>query len=561
MSAGSFTVGQVMAQCPTGETELVISIATDQYGAETTWQLTGSTGTPIYASGGPYTNASSSGAQVKPDVTTCVPNGTVVKFTAFDQYGDGMNGGYGVGYWKVKYNGTVLGQGGSFGASETRSFAIGATDMALDAVQVGYNYILQEDHTVSGTVSNTSTLPISAFSLTYTVDGSNPVTEDFTASVPVGGSYDYSFTTPWNAPLGVHTVAVSVASVTGGDLIASNNSGTRKEHVAEQLTDRTTLMEEFTSSTCGPCYSLNVLQGFDATLASVQTNQPGSRVAAIKYQMNWPSPSNDPSYNSDGSTRRGYYGVTGIPDPFLDAKEMSYASTAEINAGKDEPSPLDLQVSYTLSGTDIVVTATATPLASTLTGNYKLHLAVTEDHYHYQGAATPQKDYHFAMRKMLPNGQGNTLTALTMGQAQTVTQSYSLVEGGPVQGNFNLWGDVDGITIVAFVQNTSTKEILQSAVAAEPFVGIGEHTANNMLRVWPNPTNDVVFLRYAHPLAAGATVEVFDMLGERVLNTQRSFSGADQVEAISLEKLPAGMYMVRLIANGTSSTQRINLVR
>ena len=63
-----------------------------------------------------------------------------------------------------------------------------------------------------------------------------------------------------------------------------------------------------------PCASFNAV--LDPYLSSLNTNEPGSGIVAVKYQMDWPAPGNDPSYNQDGETRRAYYGVTGISRPF-----------------------------------------------------------------------------------------------------------------------------------------------------------------------------------------------------------------------------------------------------
>src|SRR5690606_31831634 len=118
-----------------------------------------------------------------------------------------------------------------------------------------------------------------------------------------------------------------------------------------------------------------------------------------------------------------------------------------------------------LSGNDVAVTANVTPHFDAPAG-YKLYIAITEDHYVDPASTTSQSNFHYSMRKMLPNGNGTSLAAFVADQTQTVTQNYTLVLGNPQQGNYNLWGDVDGITIVAFVQKTSTKEIYQGAIAS-----------------------------------------------------------------------------------------------
>jgi len=92
-----------------------VDITTDQYGSETTWELTSSSGTVI-ASGGPWSNLSASGTTIQ---TTVNVNGLIAnqcyRFTIYDSYGDGVCCSYGNGSYSVKdANNTVLLSGGSF---------------------------------------------------------------------------------------------------------------------------------------------------------------------------------------------------------------------------------------------------------------------------------------------------------------------------------------------------------------------------------------------------------------------------------------------------------------
>lgn len=548
--------------CPEGETEVVVSIWTDAYGNETTWTLSHVSGTPQYASGGPYSNQSYAGSFAQTPVAVCIPNGTTVRFKINDQYGDGLCCAYGDGNYEVKVDGNPVVTYEPFGASKTFLFTVNpAPELDLFPSQIDLDEIILPGSTqIKGKVRNFGSQSVSSFQLGYRVDGGAPVTATINATLQAHGSYNFTHPTPWNATEGEHTLEVWTALSDGtpdGDV--TNDTLSYIFAVATQSVDRIALMEEFTSSTCGPCYNLNVVNGFDSFLESMQANQDGSSIAAVKYQMNWPSPGNDPSYNSDGNQRKNYYGVTGIPDVFLEGKGLGNFTAAIFNAAANKPAFMDLDVSYTLNGTDISVTADVTPRFTGI--GYKLYVAITEDYYHYQGAATPQKDYHFAMRKMLPSGNGTTLVGMQADDTITKTYNYTLVEGGPAQGNYHLWGTVDGITVVAFVQNTATKEIMQAAFATSPTVGVAEHNADQLLRLWPNPTNDRLFLSYGKALGGQATVELYDALGQRVWEGQRSFASAGQVQGVDVSNLQPGMYFVRLIADGILSTQRIHIVR
>src|SRR5690606_34651158 len=82
------------------------------------------------------------------------------------------------------------------------------------------------------------------------------------------------------------------------------------------------LIEEFTSSTCPPCAGMNAW--LDPLLNGRNANKPNSGLVVVKYQMNFPSPGSDASYNAHGQSRASHYiaGMSswGIPLHFTNGK-------------------------------------------------------------------------------------------------------------------------------------------------------------------------------------------------------------------------------------------------
>lgn len=98
------------AQCPAGQSEVVITIVPDNYPNETSWELRNVQTNDVIATGG---------AQSR---TMCVPSGTCISFTIRDTYGDGMCCSYGNGSYNVRVDGTPVASGGNFGSFETTYF-------------------------------------------------------------------------------------------------------------------------------------------------------------------------------------------------------------------------------------------------------------------------------------------------------------------------------------------------------------------------------------------------------------------------------------------------------
>ena len=74
------------ANCVNGESNIVITITPDTYAGETSWEIADTTGTVLATS----PNYTITGVPVISEI--CVPNGTVIEFTLFDSFGDGLCG-------------------------------------------------------------------------------------------------------------------------------------------------------------------------------------------------------------------------------------------------------------------------------------------------------------------------------------------------------------------------------------------------------------------------------------------------------------------------------------
>ena len=74
------------ANCIAGESNIVITVIPDTYPGETSWEIADTTGTVLMTSPS-YTQV---GVPVVTEV--CIPDGTVIEFTMFDSFGDGLCG-------------------------------------------------------------------------------------------------------------------------------------------------------------------------------------------------------------------------------------------------------------------------------------------------------------------------------------------------------------------------------------------------------------------------------------------------------------------------------------
>lgn len=427
-----------------------------------------------------------------------------------------------------------------------------ALDLAVNSINLPTFISNNQPFTISGSLSNFGSQVVTSFDLNYSIDNGTPVTQNVTGVniATLNGQYSYSHSMPYTPnTVGTKTVKVWATNINGGsDMDTSNDEKTGTVAVASQVVNRVTCIEEFTSSTCAPCASLNVT--FDPLLATNNTNVSGptfSNVTAIKYQMNWPSPGNDPSYNPDGVTRQNYYGVSGIPDLYIDGGAMAN-SQADIDNAKTKSTPMAVTSTATISGNTINVNVTVTPYVSIASGT-KLYIGVMEKEYDYAASTTSQDVFHHIMRKMLPNGGGIALNNLVDGTPVTQTGTYTFtlaLPGIPTQNSYALWTSMSNLEVIAFVQNDATKEVYQAALATIS-VGNNELTNGFNVRLYPNPVQNNIVLNIEANKNADASLEIVNAIGQTVYTERiESIPAGENNYRIDATNMESGIYFARV---------------
>lgn len=102
------------------ENTIIVTINTDKYGQETTWELKDNQG-KVIANGNGY------GENQTYTKDICVDYGCF-EFTIFDAYKDGMCCRFGDGSYTVTVNDRIVAKGGEFGESEVKKFCIGDSE-------------------------------------------------------------------------------------------------------------------------------------------------------------------------------------------------------------------------------------------------------------------------------------------------------------------------------------------------------------------------------------------------------------------------------------------------
>jgi thiol-disulfide isomerase/thioredoxin len=224
---------------------------------------------------------------------------------------------------------------------------------------------------------------------------------------------------------------------------------------------RKVLIEHFTQASCGPCATVN-------PIISPIIERNASKVTKITHQVSWPGV--DPM-NKDNpgevQNRVNYYGVTGVPDVFLDAyssgNPTATITDATIQNAYLKPSPYDITiVNKVLPDYNSIEVNVTVKLTGIVSGNPMLRVAALEKVITW---ATPpgsngERVFHHVVKKFLPNTNGTNISEINqIGQSKTYTFIYK----------FEKLYDFKTLETAAFIQNDATKEIYQSNNASVDF--------------------------------------------------------------------------------------------
>ncbi len=188
---------------------------------------------------------------------------------------------------------------------------------------------------------------------------------------------------------------------------------------------RMVLSEEFTQASCGPCAAQN--PGYNALLRNNQ-----DKAISLKYQTSWPGSDPMNAQNpTDVQTRVDYYGVTGVPDVYVDGNVQSSVAPGNItqtiiNNEFGVAAPYDIILSHYLNVAEDSIFITMTiNCTQAVAGTLVAQVAIAENFIKFASApgSNGEKEFEYnIMRKMLPDANGTSIAnSWTSGQTQTLT--------------------------------------------------------------------------------------------------------------------------------------------
>ncbi len=343
-------------------------------------------------------------------------------------------------------------------------------------------YIIQGENPISFTVKNIGETTISSFETRCIINGEEVFSESFYTEMNYNDTKQFTFEDPYYFNFGEdYNIEIEIFRI-NDDELKTTNSLTKEISIALYGTQKTLMIEHFSSSTCAPCVSVN------QTMLELTDNNKG-KYTYTKYTVNGPG-KGDPYYTNEVGTKMSYYNVLSVPQMHFDGMmiDKNVINTETFNNYYEQPAIANVRGSYTIEGNTINVIADFMTYFDTK--DIKAYVSVNEKTT--TGNAIPdslggngETEFHHVMMKMLSGDQGIELNT-KVGEYKRLELSYDM--------STTHMEDINDLEVALWIQNNETKEIYNSHFAYEntshcyPVKDVNTSTNNNSLTVkWNKP--------------------------------------------------------------------------
>ena len=324
-------------------------------------------------------------------------------------------------------------------------------DYNINLLSIDVNNNLNAGETdITFTIQNEGISTVESFEARYDIKGLCSVTQTFNTNMGTLDSKQFTFDTPAVIPPGTYNLSVEITSINNNEDNYPNNNIIEEElSVIMGLVDRKPLIEHFSSSTCGPCVSVNQSMLY-------LTKQNKDKFTYVKYTTSWPSPG-DPYHTEEGSERTYFYWVSGVPQIYLDARDMGTPITQiDLNERYDAASYMDIKGSFTTNGNTIKVIADF--MAYKDIPSAKAFVVVNEKTTIGNNGSNGEEEFHHVMMKMLSGTSGSEIS-LKAGEYKRLEYSYDMSQ--------TFVEEMDDLEVALWVQNLNDWEVYNSNFAYE----------------------------------------------------------------------------------------------
>jgi len=180
-----------------------------------------------------------------------------------------------------------------------------------------------------------------------------------------------------------------------------------------------------------------------------------------------------------------------------------------------------------------------------------------------------ETEFTYVMKKMIPNANGTSIGSLTAGTAvnfdghHEFKGSFRLPSSAQDPIDHSIEHSVEefsDLNVVVWVQNTSTKEVFQSAWATNN-VGINNQASKNgIIELFPNPANSQAYVRYSIEDNQNVNIKIYNILGEVVYSENKGYENSGyHTSVLDVNNFSEGLYILKLTIGNNVFTKKLNI--
>jgi hypothetical protein len=399
--------------------------------------------------------------------------------------------------------------------------------------------------------------PVTSYRINYTLNDGDVVSYDITG-VNIENLQSFSFDVPaFRLEEDAYEIKLWLSHFNGIANTSSDVLSALFEVTNKTYYPRKTLMEVFSSSTCGPCAGANV--NMKKAYTALNANTEETNLYVLKCQVPIPSPG-DPAVTDESLYRAVYYSVNSAPQAYINGvkymdswndMEDKLPSIVANNFGNMTPFSLEATMRRDKNHYHIDVDVTNTGVYDEAV----LQIAFLEDSIYHAPQSNGETMFYNVFRKSVPTPYGETLTFTESGERR-LSFEYTFDMQNP-----KIFHTLDNVSAIVFLQDNVTKEILQAtyvpAVLALSSIG-GIDRSGNKIDIMPNPCREHCTLALYLSQSACVVVDVYDMNGRNVYGlAQRDYPSGNHSLNIPTEMLLPGFYIVKVNIDGAVTAKKI----
>ena len=313
------------------------------------------------------------------------------------------------------------------------------------------DHIAQGENTVSFTVKNIGETTIKSFEAKCLVNGEEAFSESFYTELNYLDSLQFAFEEMYDFNYGKdYEIEIEIFRVNDDDYSSDSNTLKKDINIALGRTQRTPMIEHFSSSTCGPCVAVNT------TMVELTDNNKG-KYTYTKYTANGPG-LGDPYYTDEVGTKMSYYNVLSVPQIHFDGTLVEKTSINDeiFQNHYNTYAIANTRGAFNVEGNTINIIADFMTYFDAK--NIKAYVSVNEKTTTGNVGTNGETEFHHVMLKML-NDENGTELSINAGEYKRLEFSYDMSQ--------TFMEDINDLEVALWLQNDDTKEIYNSHFAYE----------------------------------------------------------------------------------------------